>query len=179
LFWLLWVALVLGVAVEFCMISWSADYLENALGMPRVQAAQSVSLFLAGMIVGRLTASRLVQRFTSRWVINASLLLAGIGFLAYWRTTSIPVGLCGLFVTGLGVASQYPLILALAMGAAGGDTVRASARTTLASGTAILALPLVLGRLADALTIRPAYAVVALLLAGVLVIVQLASSRLI
>jgi fucose permease len=179
LFWLLWVALVLGVAVEFCMISWSADYLENALGMPRVQAAQSVSLFLAGMIVGRLTASRLVQRFTSRWVINASLLLAGIGFLAYWRTTSIPVGLCGLFVTGLGVASLYPLILALAMGAAGGDTVRASARTTLASGTAILALPLVLGRLADAVTIRPAYAVVALLLAGVLVIVQLASSRLI
>ncbi|MEW5868496.1 MAG: MFS transporter [Chloroflexota bacterium] len=174
LFWLLWVALVLGVAVEFCMISWSADYLENVLGMPQVAAAQSVSLFLAGMIVGRLAASRLVQRFAPRRVVSASVLLAGAGFLVYWLTTSIPLGLGGLFVTGLGVASLYPLILALALGAARGETVQASARTTLASGAAILALPLVLGRLADAITIRPAYAVVALLLIGVLAIVQLA-----
>jgi fucose permease len=177
LFWLFWLALVLGVAVEFWLVSWSADYLENALGMLQAEAAQSVSLFLAGMIVGRMAASRLVQRFTSRTVINASALLAGAGFLVFWRTTSIPLGLGGLFVTGLGVASLYPLILALALGAAGSDTVRASARTTLASGTAILTLPLLLGRLADALTIRPAYGVVALLLVGVLIIVQAASRR--
>ena len=35
LFWAYWVALVLGVSVEFCMISWSADYMEKSLGMPR------------------------------------------------------------------------------------------------------------------------------------------------
>src|SRR5689334_12718547 len=29
LFWVYWVALVLAVSVEFCMIFWSADYLEN------------------------------------------------------------------------------------------------------------------------------------------------------
>jgi fucose permease len=177
LFWLLWLALVLSVSVEFCMVFWSADYLENALGMPQVAAAQSVSLFLAGMIVGRLAASRLVGRFTPRLVVSVSALVAGAGFLVYWRATRIPLGLGGLFIAGLGVASLYPLIMSLALAASGGDSVRASAYTTLASGTAILSLPLVLGRLADGLGIRLAYAVVALLLVGVFVIVQLAARQ--
>ena len=173
LFWIYWVALVLAVSVEFCMISWSADYLENGLGMLRVDAARSVSLFLAGMIVGRLAGSRLVQRFSTYQVVIGSILMAGLGFLVYWHTTSLLLGLGGLFVTGLGVASLYPLILSLAIGAAKGQTIQASARATLASGTAILTLPLVLGRLADAVGIRPAYGVVALLLISVFLIIGL------
>jgi fucose permease len=173
LFWIYWVALVLAVAVEFCMISWSADYLENGLGMLRVDAAQSVSLFLAGMIVGRLAGSRLVQRFSTYQVVIGSILVAGFGFLVYWNTTRLLLGLGGLFVTGLGVASLYPLILSLAIGAAKGQTIQASSRATLASGTAILTLPLVLGRLADAVGIRPAYGVVALLLISVILIIGL------
>jgi fucose permease len=173
LFWIYWVALVLAVAVEFCMISWSADYLENGLGMLKVDAAQSVSLFLAGMIVGRLAGSRLVQRFSTYQVVIGSILVASFGFLVYWNTTSLVLGLGGLFVTGLGVASLYPLILSLAIGAAKGQTIQASARATLASGTAILTLPLVLGRLADAVGIRPAYGIVALLLISVILIIGL------
>jgi fucose permease len=153
------------------MISWSADYLENGLGMLKVDAAQAVSLFLGGMIIGRLAGSRLVQRFSPHKVVTASILVAGIGFLVYWKTASILLGLGGLFVTGLGVASLYPLILSFAIGAANSNTVQASARATLASGTAILALPLVLGRLADAVGIRPAYGVVALLLISVFLII--------
>ena len=173
LFWIYWVALVLAVAVEFCMISWSADYLENGLGMIKADAAQSVSLFLAGMIVGRLVGSRLVQRFSTHPVVIGSVLVASFGFLVYWNTTNLLLGLSGLFVTGLGVASLYPLILSLAIGVAQGQTIQASARATLASGTAILTLPLVLGRLADAVGIRAAYGVVALLLISVILIVWL------
>jgi fucose permease len=51
--------------VEFCLIFWSADYLENVLGMVKANAAQAVSLFLAAMIIGRITGSRLVQRFST------------------------------------------------------------------------------------------------------------------
>ena len=175
LFWTYWVAIALAVSVEFCMIFWSADYLENGLGVPKVDAAQAVSLFLAAMIVGRLAGSRLVQRFSTHKVVTASILLAGVGFLAYWMAGSALLGEAGLFVTGLGVASLYPLILSLAIGAAGNKTVQASARATLASGSAILALPLVLGRLADAIGIRLAYGVVILLLVSVFLIVQFTS----
>jgi len=174
LFWVYWAAIVLAVSVEFCMIFWSADYLENVLGMIKANAAQSVSLFLLAMIVGRMTGSRLVQRFSTQTVVIVSILLAGIGFLIFWRTENVSLGLSGLFLTGLGVANLYPLILSLTIGAANGNTVQASARATLASGTAILILPLALGRLADAVGIRSAYGVVLVLLIGVFLIGQIA-----
>jgi fucose permease len=175
LYWVYWLALGLAVSVEFCMIFWSADYLENVLGMAKADAAQAVSLFLGGMIFGRLAGSRLVRHFSAQGVVTAAILVAGAGFLIFWSGRNVFLTLSGLFLTGLGVASLYPLLLSLAIGAAPGRTVEAGARATLASGSAILALPLVLGRLADAVGIRSAYGVVALLLIGALVISQVAS----
>lgn len=177
LYWAYWVAIVLAVSVEFCMIFWSADYLEVGLGVPKVNAAQAVSLFLGAMIVGRLASSRLVQWFSTHRIVLASILLASAGFLAYWMAASPVLAEAGLFVTGLGVASLYPLILSLAIGAAAGKSVQASARASLASGVAILALPLVLGRLADAFGIRQAYGVVLLLLVSAFLIIQLTARK--
>jgi fucose permease len=170
LFWVYWAAIFLGVAMEFCMVFWSADYLERVLGIGKASAAQAVSLLLAAMILGRMAGSRLVQRFSTRAVVTVSIVIAGIGFLLFWRAESSLVGLIGLFLTGLGIANLYPLILSLAISAADGNTVQAGARATLASGTAILALPLVLGRLADAVGIRSAYGVVVILLISVFLI---------
>ncbi len=164
LYWIYWVALVVAVSVEFCMISWSADYLETGLGMPKASAAQAVSLFLGSMILGRWASSRLVLRYSSHQVVTGSLIVASVGFLIYWSATAPLGGMIGLFVTGLGVAALYPLILALAIGASDGSTVRASAVSSLASGTAILALPLILGRLADAAGIHAAFAIIIVLL---------------
>ena len=169
-YWIIWTAIVFSVSVEFCMVFWSADYVENGLGMLKANAAQSVSLFLAGMILGRLACSHLVRLFSTQKVIAGSILIAGAGFLAFWQGRSILVGLAGLFITGLGVASLYPLTLSLAISTAKNNSDQASARATLASGTAILVLPLVLGRLADAFGIRLAYGVVALLLVLVFLI---------
>ena len=174
LFWVYWVAIFLGVAVEFCMVFWSADYVEQVLGLEKASAAQAVSLFLAAMIAGRMAGSRLVQRFSTRAVVTVSIVLAAMGFLLFWRAESSLIGLPGLFLTGLGVANLYPLLLSLAIGAANGNTVQAGARATLASGAAILALPLALGGFADALGIRSAYGIVVLLLVGIFLMSQIA-----
>jgi fucose permease len=176
-FWVYWVAIVLAVSAEFCMISWSADYLEKGLGMLKANAAQAVSLFLAAMIIGRLAGSRLVQNFSSHKLVTLSILVAGIGFFIFWLGGNALLGMSGLFVTGLGIASLYPLILSMAMAAAGNNTVAAGARATLASGTAILALPLILGRLADFVGIWQAYGVVIFLLLGVFLITQVARNK--
>lgn len=169
-YWVFWVAIVLAVSVEFCMVFWSADYLEQSLGMIKVDAAQAVSLFLAAMIIGRLAGSILVKRMPPARIVMGSLLIAAAGFILFWKAATVLIGLAGLFLTGLGVASLYPMILSLAIGASGGDTVQAGARATLASGTAIFALPLLLGRLADVIGIQQAYGIVALLLVGIFVI---------
>ena len=172
LYWVYWTALVLAVSVEFCMIFWSADYLETGLGMPKESAAQAVSLFLVGMIVGRIASSRLVQRFTSHQVVTVSLFIAAAGFLIYWTATAPAAGIIGLSVTGLGVAGLYPLLLSMTIGASDGNTVRASALSSLASGVAIFTLPLILGRLADAVGIRSAYIVIIVLLVAAFLITQ-------
>jgi fucose permease len=169
LYWLYWIALFLAVSAEFCMIFWSANYLVT-LGVPKADAAQAVSLFLAGMVVGRLAGSRLVRRVSSRTIVIASVVVAGLGFGMFWAPPTVIPALVGLFVTGLGVASLYPLLLSLAIGVAR-DSVRASARAALASAAAILTLPLLLGRLADIAGIRPAYGVVGVLLVGIFLIV--------
>ena len=174
LFWIYWLAIFLGVSVEFCMVFWSADYMAQTLGMETASAAQAVSLFLAAMILGRIVGSRLVQRFSTRAVVTISIILAGIGFLLFWRAESSSVGLLGLFLTGVGVANLYPLLLSLAISAADGNTVQAGARATLASGMAILALPLALGRFADAFGIRSAYGIVLFLLVSIFLISQIA-----
>lgn len=38
LYWAYWLGIVLAVAAEFCMISWSADYFETVLGLSKPQA---------------------------------------------------------------------------------------------------------------------------------------------
>jgi fucose permease len=156
------------------MVFWSADYIERVLGLARADAAQAVSLFLAAMIVGRAFGSRLVRRFSTRRVVTVSIVISAIGFSLFWAGANRSLSLSGLFISGLGVASLYPLILSLAISAAVGNTIRAGARATLASGTAILLLPLALGRLADAVGIRAAYAIVWVLLISVFLIIQLA-----
>ena len=145
--------------------------------MQKVNSAQAVSLFLAAMIIGRLMGSRLIRTVSIYKVIIASVVLAGAGFLIFWTTDNAVLGMFGLFLTGLGVANLYPLTLSLAIGAAEGNTVLASARTTLASGVAIFALPLTLGRLADMLGIRLAYGIVAILLIGLFLIIQATARR--
>ncbi len=177
LYWIYWAAIFAAVSIEFCMIFWSADYLETYLGMPKADAASAVSLFLVGMIVGRIAASRLGSRVEAHKYVIASVAVAAIGFLLYWMAPVPLLGMIGLLITGLGVAALYPMILSLALGSAGTGTVQASAFASLASGAAIFFLPLILGRLADALGIHAAYIVVLILLAIAFGIIQ-ASVRL-
>ena len=68
--------------------------------------------------------------------------------------------LTAVFLAGLGVANHFPLSMGLAVGAAPGQSDTASARVVIASGTAILTLPLLLGGLADWIGLWWAYSIV-------------------
>jgi MFS family permease len=163
-YWLYWLVLVLVVAVEFCAVFWAATFFETEIGLARTQAASLTSLFLMGMVVGRALGSWLVRRLPAATMLFGALAVCAAGYFLHWWFTLPWLAVCGLFVAGLGTANLYPLTLSLAVGAAPGLSDVASARASLASGTAILALPLLLGSLADSIGLRPAYSVVFLLL---------------
>jgi fucose permease len=163
---------VLSVGVEFGLIFWGADFLVSA-GLSASAAATTVSLFLWGMVAGRITGRQIARRMTAERLVPLALGAATVGFLLYWLAPAVAVVVIGLFIAGFGVANLYPLTTALAIGAAPGRTDAAGARLSLASGTAILCAPLLLGALADAVGIERAYAVVPVFLTGAFFAVHL------
>lgn len=173
IYWAYWIGILLAEAAEFGMTSWTSDYLATSVGMSKVHAAWSVSLFMVAVIVGRLAGSHLVRHFALQTLMLASIAVAAIGFAAYWLGAGVGafVVLAGLFVAGLGISGLYPFVMSLALGVAGAQTVRASANATLAAGAAILCLPLILGRLADSFSIRQAYLAIPVVLAALAVLV--------
>ncbi len=162
-FWLAWVLIFLVVSVEFCMVYWGANFMEQVVGLKRADAALTGTLYLGAMLVGRWLGSRMLRWAAPRWMFLGSLTAAAAGFGLFIGGTAVPA-LLGFFLTGLGVANLYPLALSSALAAAGEAADQGSARATLASGTAILGLPLLLGALADALDLRTAFWLVPLLL---------------
>ena len=176
-YWAYWAVILCAVSVEFSMLFWTADFLHDVAGLPRAVAAGAAGTFLGALLLGRLVASRLVRTRPAARLLPAALILATAGFLLYWLAPTAPVRLAGLFVAGLGVAPLYPLSLSLAVAAAPGRGAAATARASLASGTAIFAAPLVLGWLADGAGIDRASGIVLILL-GATAVVGVAAARL-
>jgi fucose permease len=162
-FWHFWVALVVSISIEFCMIYWASDYLQAQLSMAKDQATQWVSLFLVGMVIGRYAGSLLLQRYNRFLILFTSIALGALGFSFFWLGSTQAWTLLGLFLAGLSVANLYASMITLAFDAAGQARAAAGSATTLASGVAILLLPFALGSLADLVGIRPAMLLVAVL----------------
>ena len=157
--------MVLAIGIEFSLIFWGADFLVVA-GLSTSAAATMVSLFLWGMVAGRIAGRQIARGMPAERLLLLALGVSSGGFFIYWLAPAPLVAVLGLFVAGVGVANLYPLIIALALGAAPGQSNEAGARLSFASGTAILAAPLLLGALADAVGIRLAYGVVPIFLLG-------------
>jgi fucose permease len=170
-YWLYWLNIVLVVSVEFCAVSWAPTFLETVVGLARADAAAWTGVFLLGMVLGRAAGSGLVRRFPSTAVVLGAIGLSGIGYLLHWWFAAPWPSVGGLFLAGLGTGNLYPLTLSLAVGAAVNQSDAATARASLASGLAILFLPLLLGGLADAVGLRTAYSVVFGLLALAAVVI--------
>ena len=151
------------ISIEFCIALWIADFLQSERGLTPANAALANTLFLAAMLVGRIAGSWLLHRFPPTGMLFASLAVTGAGFLIFWQVQGVTVMAVGLMVAGLGVANLYPTTLSLAVGTAPEQPDQASARASLASGTAIIALPLLLGRIADSVGITLAFGLVGVL----------------
>lgn len=175
-FWPFWTANILGVSIEWSMIYWGASFLEEVGGVSKTVAATSMSLFLAAMLVGRIAGSRLARTYRSEHLLLGAVLVASIGFPLFWVGVFIQVRLLGLFIMGLGIANLYPLISSSAIGLMPGRSEVASARLSLGVGLALISVPLLLGWIADRLTVWQAYGIVALFL-GLMLLTLLVAVR--
>ena len=173
-FWVYFGVLFLGISAEWCIGYWGADFLVNGVGLEPSGAATALSVFFVAMLTGRLVGSRLARRLPGAALLTATLCLAIAGFPLFWLSGLPAPSLVGLFVTGLGIGSVYPLAISVGVAAVPGRTDAATARFSLAGGSAILLAPFALGALADRIGIEGAYGIVVPLLLAAVVLTLVA-----
>ena len=176
-YWAFWVLVALGVASEWCVGYWGADFLADGTGLTRPAAATSLTVFFAAMLVGRIASSRLARTLPPAALLGATLCAALLGFPLFWLSPGIIFTLAGLSLTGLGIGGVYPLGVSAAIASAPGNTDAAAARLSIGGGGAILVAPFVLGALADRVGIGTAFGIVVPMLLAALSLALMAGRR--
>jgi len=149
-FWLAWSFLAAVVGVEFSIVFWAATLVRQRTDAPLPEATAIASLFVGGMLLGRLGLSLgLGARQEIRRSAGIGLALAASGALLAWASSTPALSALGLFLAGIGVATLYPLGVAAALAAASRNAAQAGNRLTMASGLAILVAPFALGTVAE------------------------------
>jgi MFS transporter, DHA1 family, inner membrane transport protein len=168
-YWAYWTAVAFGIATEFCVLLWAPTFLEDVVGLSSAPAATAAVAFAIAMAVGRLAGSRIVRVIAVPPLYVASVAVALVGFLFYWGTNGAVVAIAGLFVLGIGISLFYPLAFGQAMGAtAVAQRDRASARTAIGAGVAVLTMPGLLGELAGRVGLHHAHLLVPTLVVAAL-----------
>ncbi len=155
--------------------SWSALQMVDVLGSSEQQGALAFTAFSAAMLVGRLTADKVVARFGSNFVIRWGALSAALALLLVVFAWHPAVAIAGWAALGLGLSGVVPQIFKAAAlsGSEPGQTGRSMATVVGISYIVSLAGPVLIGFLTNFVPLN-----FALLLPTVLVfIVFLCSGR--
>ena len=165
-FWAYWVLLFASCSFEFSVVLWAPTFLERVVGYSASAAAALAAGFFIGVLAGRIALRFLVERVNPRLVLFAAFACGLAGFALYWGIAQPWSATVGIVLLGLCVAPQYPLIMALGLGATGGASDAGAARFALAFGLAVLIAPAALGALADLIGLRLAHLTLPALIAG-------------
>jgi fucose permease len=174
-FWAYWVVVIVGMAIEWCITYWSADFLVKEGGLSKANSAASLSLFFVAAVVGRFLGSRLARSIRPSRLVVFSIAVAAAGFLLFWLVPILSLRLSGLLLAGLGIANLYPLAISLTLATVPQQADSASARVSLGSGLSVIVVPFVLGAFADRVGLQSAFSIVAMLLLIMVIMVNFAN----
>jgi fucose permease len=171
-YWIAWLLVVLCVSIEFSFVFWGSTLVGKKTGISSADATLLASLFVTGMLVGRLAAGTSFGASRApRTVLGAGLGMILIGASLTWMSTVPVMSAIGLFLGGLGTAALYPVGITVALQNAPGAHLEAAARLTLASGVAVLLAPSILGLASDVVGVVAAWPIIlALAVAALLVL---------
>lgn len=140
-FWAYAAVLFLGVAVEWCVAFWGPDYLVEAVGLTKADAATAMSTFYGAMLVGRIIGSRLARNMAGTTLLYIALGITLGGFPIFWLAPSIAISIAGLCITGIGIANLFPLTVRIATTIVPNRVDTAMARVALIVGAQVSAYP--------------------------------------
>jgi MFS family permease len=161
-------ATVGGAIIEGAPSDWSAIQLER-LGVAAGVSALGYAAFMAGMVGGRFAGDRLTDRFGGVVILRAGTALVAAGLLIGVAVNHPGAFAVGLAVAGFGAAGLFPLAFSAAARTPGVSPGSGAAAVSLAARLGFMIEPVIIGAVAELLSLRWAFglvAVVALVLAA-------------
>jgi fucose permease len=104
------IAIACYVASEVGVSSWLIRFLEEA---PLALATTSLSLYWAGLAVGRLVSARFSDRFDHLRLATLSVLVAGLATIAAVLVPSLEASIALFAIVGFASGPVFPLIIAI------------------------------------------------------------------
>lgn len=147
-----WIIFLGTCAIEFTCGIWGATFLVNTREMVASSAAQIVTLYYLGIMIGRLVSGIVASRVTSWHIIFGGqlILLLGIGMLLL--PLSVVLAGTGLFLIGFGNSTVFPNLIFLTPQNFGVDISQSIMGTQMAASyVGTMLMPALFGLLAQKL----------------------------
>ncbi|MEH7381122.1 MFS transporter [Bacillus sp. JJ1533] len=98
-------------AVESTVGLWGSSFLVNVKGVTAATSAKWISLYYAGITIGRLITGFVTFRMTNRTLIRAGQIIALTGAVLLFLPLPSIFSLVGFIIIGLGLAPIFPCML--------------------------------------------------------------------
>jgi MFS family permease len=157
------------IQFEVLPTDWSAVMLRDVFDAGRLSGSGTV-VFAAAMLVGRLVGDHAIERFGQRRLLSAALVITAAGMVVVATAQAAPVALVGFGTWGLGTSVLFPQLYALAATLPGLTAGAGLGAMAFGQRGGFLLNPVCVGALADARGIRSAYAVVAAVAMGLVLV---------
>lgn len=172
-YWLAWTFLALCIGAESSFVAWGAQVAVAQVGIALADATALGSLFVLGLIVGRvLLGAGRGPRAAPRRLLAGMVVVGITGGLLVWVGREVALIGVGLLAGGLGLAGVWATAAGVAVANAPRSPILAGARLNPASGVAMLVVPLLLGVVATAVGVLAAWGIVLGLLVAALVVLR-------
>lgn len=142
-------AILLYVGVEIGVSNWIAEYVVQKLGTSAAMGAYMVSLFWLGLLVGRLAIAAFYRSDDQETLLVASCALATLALVLALLNLGFAWTAACFFISGMGFASIYPVVVVLAGRHFASEQGLAIAIISTGGGMGSFAFPFAIAALAD------------------------------
>ena len=154
------VLVLFSVSVDIGFSYWLAEYFTSSLDVPLKLASAAVSIYLAGIITGRLSTPLFLKKAPPLRILQISLSFSCMVLLFYIFIPSTALKALSVYFYGLGVGPLFPLILAKGTEDYAGQSGSVSGIMFSFMSVGGMVFPFVFGALAQEFSIRSTYFVV-------------------
>lgn len=151
-----------GLLCEGCMFDWSAVYFKQVLKAEEGMIAVGYMAFMGTMALGRLVSDRFTNRFGGSFIVQLSGSLIFLGLLTAVIFPFLITGIIGFLLVGAGTSSVIPLTYSAVGGNKKFSPGIALAMVSTIGYFGFLLGPPLIGFIADLLSLRASFTLVAI-----------------